>query len=41
MNKKLVCAVPLAATAAFGLYGDDDHHDINEVKCGRDLRGKP
>jgi acid phosphatase len=35
MNKKLVCAVPMAATVAFGLYacgGDDDHHDINEVK---------
>ncbi len=35
MNKKLVCAVPLAATAAFGLYacsGDDNHHGINEVK---------
>ncbi|MDR5856250.1 acid phosphatase [Caballeronia sp. LZ062] len=35
MNKKFVCAVPLAATAAFGLYAcgsSDDHHDINEVK---------
>ncbi|MDR5813955.1 MULTISPECIES: acid phosphatase [unclassified Caballeronia] len=35
MNKKLVCAVPLAATVAFGLYacgGDDHHDDISSVK---------
>jgi acid phosphatase len=36
MNKKLVCAVPLAATVAFGLYacGGDDNHDntISSVK---------
>jgi acid phosphatase len=34
MNKKLVCAVPMAATVAFGLYacGGDDHKDINQVQ---------
>lgn len=36
MNKKLVCAAPLAATVAFGLYacgGDDNHdNDISSVK---------
>ena len=36
MNKKLVCAVPLAATVAFGLYacgGDDNQsNDISSVK---------
>ncbi len=36
MNKKLVCAVPVAATAAFGLYAcsgsDINRHDLNDVK---------
>ncbi len=34
INKKLVCAVPLATTAAFGLYacGGSDTHDINAVR---------
>lgn len=36
MNKKLVCAVPLASALAIGLYacGGDDHHDndISSVK---------
>ncbi|CDY73670.1 Acid phosphatase [Caballeronia glathei] len=36
MNKKLVCAVPLAALTAFGLYAcggsDSNHADISSVK---------
>ncbi|MDR5765648.1 MULTISPECIES: acid phosphatase [Caballeronia] len=39
MNKKLVCAVPIVATAAFGLYacGGDDHHDSSDISSVKNV----